>query len=351
VLVHLAALVNALRALVAASPIATTAKLCPILRGARMKQRRLAQRSTMRHLRFSLHLYGDPTASARAVEEAGFDAAHFGEHLLFHAGGTMNGIVALSGAAAVTSRIRLISTITYVPLYRPAILAWLATSLDHLSKGRFEIGVGVGGEYPQAFELAGVALEERGAITDEVLEVVTRLWSEEEVTFEGRFSSFQHVRWSPKPIQKPFPIWVGGRKEPSMRRAARYGTGWLPYMYSPERLASSIATVRRYAEQFDRDPDAIRMGVLLFVTVGPDSATAKTVAAELVGAGYRRDVRHLVDRYLVAGTPDECRSRLRDYYDAGARFVFITLRAQRQEADEMMRLLVSDVLPEFQLGK
>jgi len=301
----------------------------------------------MRHFQFSLHLSADRLASARKIEAAGLEFVHSGEHLLFHHGGSMNAFISLAAAAAVTARVRLVTTITYVPLYQPAILGWLATSLDHISNGRFEMGVGVGGEYPTAFELAGVDVHQRGARTDEALQMLGRLWSEDRVTFKGRFNHFHDVSWSPRPVQRRLPIWIGGRKESAIRRAARFGDGWLPYMYSVERLADSIRAVREDAERFDRDPDSVRMGVLLFVTVYPESGRARRVAAEVVSSGYNQDLRHTVDRYLVAGNPEECRARMRAYYDAGARYAFITLRCPPEDTDEMTDLLIGEVLPEF----
>jgi probable F420-dependent oxidoreductase len=301
----------------------------------------------MRRFDFSLHLHGDRAQNARKFEALGLDSVHSGEHLLFHHGGSMNAMIALAAAAAVTTRIRLVTTITYAPLYPPAILAWLATSLDHISNGRFEMGIGVGGEYPPAFELAGIDVHERGARTDESLAMIRQLWSGEKTTFEGRFNRFHDIRWTPLPVQARLPIWIGGRKEAAMRRAARFGDGWMPYMYSVERMADSVRVVRDEAERLGRDPESIKMGILLFVTVYRDGEKAKRVAAETVSSGYNQDLRHTVDRYLVAGTPDECRARMRGYFDAGARSAFITLRCPAEDTDEMVDLLVSEVLPEF----
>jgi probable F420-dependent oxidoreductase len=301
----------------------------------------------MRRFEFSLHTYGNRLESARKIEAAGIERIHAGEHLIFHHGGSMNALVGLASIAAVTYRVRLTTTITYVPLYQPAILAWLATSLDHVSNGRFEMGVGVGGEFPPAFELAGVDIHTRGARTDEALEMMRRLWSEELVTFEGRFNHFHDIGWSPKPVQERLPIWIGGRKDAAMKRAARFGDGWMPYMYSVDRMADSVQKVRQMAEDFGRDPDEIKMGVLLFVTVYPESERARRTAAEVVSSGYNQDLRHTVDRYLVAGSPEECRARIRAYYDAGARYAFITLRCPPEDTDEMVDLLIAEVLPEF----
>src|ERR1700754_864452 len=118
----------------------------------------------------------DPGAFATLAEDAGFDYLACGEHLSFH-GPTTNAFISLAHAAGVTSRIKLVSAVTLLPLYQPVVAAKLAASLDVVSGGRFTLGVGIGGEYPKEFEAAGVAVESRGARTDEGLEVVRRVLS------------------------------------------------------------------------------------------------------------------------------------------------------------------------------
>ncbi len=133
------------------------------------------------------------------------------------------------------------STIVLVPLYAPALLAKQVTALDLVSGGCFHLGVGVGGEFAPEFEACGVSVKERGARTDEALDVLTRLWTEEEVHFEGRFTRLPGVSLDPQPVRKPHPpIWVAGRREAAMKRCARFGDGWLPYMYTPEMLAETV---------------------------------------------------------------------------------------------------------------
>src|SRR5271167_69561 len=179
------------------------------------------------------------TSSARNAEAMGFDYLTCGEHLMFH-GPIGNSLIALSAAAAVTQKIKLMSTIVLVPLYGAAMLAKMTAVLDVVSGGRYHFGIGVGGEFPREFEAAGVPVRERGPRTNEALEVITRLWTEKKVTFSGRFSNFTEVTLDPPPAQKPHPpIWVAGRQDSAMKRAAKYAQGWLPYMYTPEQLATS----------------------------------------------------------------------------------------------------------------
>src|SRR5882757_3855688 len=149
---------------------------------------------------------------ARWAEAAGFDQVAIGEHLFFH-GPTTNGFVALAAAAGGTERIRLLSALTIAPVYPLAVLAKLVASLDQASAGRFDFGVGVGGEYPPEFVAAGVDVRERGARTNEALAVLPRLLTGEKVTHSGRFTELPGVTLQPSAIQQPGPpVWVGGRK-------------------------------------------------------------------------------------------------------------------------------------------
>ena len=182
---------------------------------------------------------------ARRVEELGFDVLGCGEHVSFYVP-TANTYISLSVAAGATERLRLMSTIVLLPLYPAALAAKLGAALDVASNGRYMFGVGIGGEIPREFEACGVPVNERGPRTDEALEVIRRLWTEERVDFAGRFNTLNEVSIAPAPLQKPTPpIWVAGRRDGAMRRAARYADGWLPYMYTPEMLRESIVLGRK----------------------------------------------------------------------------------------------------------
>ena len=182
---------------------------------------------------------------AKQIEDLGYDFLGCGEHVSFH-GETANGLVSLSVAAGATEHIRLMSAITLVPLYPAALLAKMGAALDVASNGRFTLGVGVGGEFPNEFEACGVPVKQRGSRTDDALEVITRTWTQTDVTYEGRYTTLKNFSLKPLPIQKPHPpIWVSGRTDAAMKRAAKYGDGWLPYMYTPEHLANSIKKIKK----------------------------------------------------------------------------------------------------------
>ncbi|MGH3665840.1 MAG: LLM class flavin-dependent oxidoreductase [Egibacteraceae bacterium] len=286
----------------------------------------------------------DLPAFARHAEVLGFDYLCSGEHLMFH-GPAANAFVALSVAAGATSRVRLVSTVTLVPLYPAVLLAKMTAALDVASAGRFSLGVGVGGEYPDEFAAAGVPVGERGARTDEALEVVDRLLTQERVTFSGTYTSLTDATIAPRPAQSPRPpIWVAGRSPAAVRRAARYGDVWMPYMYTPEQLAQSLVAVDDQARRAGRAGWQGRAAIFAFVAVYPDRAQARRVAVETVSQTYRQDFAPLADRYLIAGSPDDARRRIGEYLDAGADTVLLRLACPEDDAASMAQRLASEVV-------
>ncbi len=292
----------------------------------------------------SLQSGRSPVEVARLAESLGFDYVTCGEHLMFH-GPTTNAFITLSMAAAVTSRVRLASTVTLLPLYPPVLAAKLATSLDVASDGRFTMGVGVGGEFPAEFESVGINVAERGRRTNESLEVIDLLMTTSNATFHGDFTSFESATLSPRPIQQPrIPVWIAGRRDAAIRRAVRFGDGWMPYLYTPEQVSESRGKLDEFSRDVGRGTWAGRTILFAFTTVYSDGQKARRVAAERVGAAYNQDFGKL-GRYLVAGTPQESVARLREYVDAGVEVILFRVMCPPDDAPSMMRLIASEVMP------
>jgi probable F420-dependent oxidoreductase len=281
----------------------------------------------------------DPGAEARRFEELGYDYVTAGEHVAFNVPAA-NSFISLAVAAGATSRIRLLNSIALVPLYPAALLAKLGAALDVASGGRFSLGVGIGGEIPREFEACGVPVSERGARTNEALEVITRLWTEDAVDFAGRFNNFSGVTIAPRPRQVPHPpIWVSGRKEAAMRRAAMYGTGWLPYMYTPEMLAGSLQTITSMTDR------PVEGGLFIWGCVHEDRATAEQMAIGALSKIYAQDFSRLVGRYAFAGAPDQVVERLGAFAEAGARTIVVSFACPAEHVSTSQRLFADEVLP------
>jgi probable F420-dependent oxidoreductase len=298
----------------------------------------------------SMSRIDDIAGFARRHEELGFDYLAVGEHVFFHVP-ISNGFVSLAVAAGATERIKLLTTITLLPLYPAALAAKLGASLDVASGGRFHLGVGVGGEFRKEFEALGVPVEERGARTDEALEVITRLWSEDDVHFEGRFTTLPGVTLDPKPVQRPRPpIWVAGRTDAAMRRTARYGDGWLPYMYTPEMLIESRQKIDALRAEAGRT-DPVRAGLFVFFAVDADGDRAREMAIAQLSRQYDQDFSRLVGKYAIAGDPDDCIARLSQYLDAGARTVVLASACPPAHVAENHRLMAEEVVPALRQRK
>lgn len=284
-------------------------------------------------------------ALAREAEALGYDLLACGEHVFFH-GPTPNAFVALAAAAGATERIRLLSALTILPVYPAVLAAKLIATLDGVSGGRFELGVGVGGEYPAEFAASGVPVGERGSRTDEALTVLGRLLSGEPATFAGQHTVLDGQRLQPPSVQLPRPpVWVGGRREASMRRAGRYGDGWLPYLITPERLASGMDTVRAAAVASGRAAADVRGGVYCWAVTDADGRWARRTVADTVSAIYRQDLRPKAGQYLVGGTPGEVAARLAEYAAAGAETLVYAPACQNADVTRVVRTFADGVLP------
>jgi alkanesulfonate monooxygenase SsuD/methylene tetrahydromethanopterin reductase-like flavin-dependent oxidoreductase (luciferase family) len=246
----------------------------------------------------------------------------------------------------VIQHARLLAAIALAPLYPAALLAKQATMLDVLSDGRFDLGIGIGGEYPAEFEACGVPWRERGARTDETLALLQHLWSGQRTRFQGRWSTVGADTLQPPPVQQNGPpIWIGGRTAPAMRRTARFGDVWMPYLMTPEMLTESIAQVRSFAEETGRNPRAVTTHAHCYIAVSSDGTKARRVVREVVGTMYGQDFTGHRARYLVAGTPDECVDQLAAYLDAGAHGFLFALAVEPDDEIDALKTLGDAVLP------
>jgi probable F420-dependent oxidoreductase len=259
-------------------------------------------------------------------------------------------MVALAWLAARTERVRVGTAILLLPLYPPAVVAKQIADLDQATGGRVTLGVGVGGEYPGEFAACGIPRAERGARTDEAIPLLRRFWTGEPVTHHGQFLEFDDVRIHPSPAQPAgVPIVVAGRQPVAMRRAARLGDGWMPYLYSPRRYADSVATIRETAAADGRDLDGFEWFAFVFLNVDDDGDRARQDAATFLGGTYATgDFAAMIDHVAAAGTTDEVAATLQAFVDAGARHLVFTPMV-RGDARPLLDRLVADVLPRLHL--
>src|SRR6201988_1797440 len=201
---------------------------------------------------FELDVTGpDQVVMARRAEELGYDVIPIPEHFV-----VPNTHVELSGPhyfhstvaqafiAGATQRIRVMSTVTLLPLQHPVILAKALSTADWMSNGRITVTFGVGWD-AEEFKILGVPFHERGRMADEYLAAIVELWTQDSPEFEGKYVSFKDVAFEPKPVQKPhLPIWMGGDSDAALRRTARFASGWWPFLTKPEEIGARIEFIK-----------------------------------------------------------------------------------------------------------
>ena len=301
----------------------------------------------MADLQFGVSIRGTEVDHVTTIEALGFDSVWTGEHMLFH-GPVTDGLITLAACAGMTSRIKIGSAINLLPLRPPVVVAKAVSTLDVISRGRFIFGIGVGGEFPKEFEACGVPYHERGRRANEAIEICRRLWSEEHVTYQGKVFQLDDVTMLPKPVQPGGPpIIVSGRSEAAMRRAARLGDGYMPYLFTPERYAESLQTIYALASEQQRDMSCFTPYHFVFTAVGDTHEVAHRLAVEILSRRYNQPFENLVERYCALGTPQECVERLQRFADAGARHFILSPLCDVEMLRQHLNIYARDILPRF----
>jgi probable F420-dependent oxidoreductase len=201
--------------------------------------------------------------------------------------------------AAVTRRLELVTGVLVLPMRGTALVAKQAAEVDVLSGGRLKLGVGVGVK-PEEFLACERPFAGRGRRTDEQIALLRRLWTEPLVTFDGAFHRVEAGGINPLPVQRPIPVWVGGISDAAMRRVARLGDGWMPNFDPDDFGRGAIETMRKYAREQDRDPDAIGIeATLTIVDRTPDELGRELARWEALGASHVT-VSTLPERWVPA---------------------------------------------------
>ena len=234
----------------------------------------------------------------KAAEHEGFDSVWFGDHLRPNVP-IVESIVAASVAAACSENLRIGFSVMIPALRQPVWWAKQLSSLQVVSKGRVELGVGVGGEVPTEWELAGVPRSERGSRTDTILEALPDL-------LEGRPARLGPP-WDLEvppmlPVAGMPPLWVGGRSEAALKRAVRFQAGWLALWADEERLSASSAVMSEWAATLGKPVPKMAVGVMVHPTRDAEEGRRRT--AEFMEAIYRIPFEKL-SRWVLVGDERE----------------------------------------------
>jgi probable F420-dependent oxidoreductase len=325
--------------------------------------------------------YRETFELARVAEDAGFDTATIGHHH-FMPGNLADPLTFLAAVAARTERLRVGTGIFQLPVHNPVRVAEQVATVDQLSGGRVSLGVGTGW-WPLEYQVQGSSYRERGARMEEALCILRLVWTEESVSFDGRFWSFPELTVHPRPVQRPHPpIWVAGVADAAVERAARLGDAWLcGPVQSLSKARSCLDLYRATCEANGRRPDWI---LRRFAWLGADGREVRDDVLPVYVDGllehWRESVEDPEEQALFArldagadvpaeeiardrllfGDPDDVIGQITRYHDAtgcehvhaafGAGLPAHTTQASLGGFDElaaMIRLFGREVIPAF----
>ncbi len=278
------------------------------------------------------------------VEELGFDSAWAQENVL-GAAPQLGPVETMTYAAACTQRIRLGCVVFVSTLHSPVHLAKSLSTLDQLSGGRLDVGIGTGGK-ARPFAAFGIGPDRYVARFTEGFELMKALWTQPRVTFDGEFWQLKDAAMEPKPAQKPYPpVWFGANGEAALRRAVRLGNGFFGAGSTPTaRFAEQVTIVRSALAEAGRDAASFPIAKRLYIAVDSDGARARERMNAAMERIYGRRVPD-IEAAAVAGNAAECVRQVRAAAAAGAELIlFTTMFDQAEQAERLAADVVSEAL-------
>ncbi len=252
-------------------------------------------------------------AFARAILDSGIDHVFVADHVSFHVGAGMDGLVNAASLTALDPGIKVCVGVYLLALRHPIPVARQLATISETSPGQLIFGVGIGGEDRNEIAMCGIDPRTRGRRTDECLDIVTKLLEGKPIDHRGEFYEFERGWIEPKPDPR-IPIVVGGRSAKAVERAGRYGDGWLGTWISPSRFAS---VVEELAPNYSAEKPSLH-GLQVWVGIDDDKERARTRLARGMEDFYKTPFAAF-EKYSPYGTPEDIANFLRPYVDAGCR--------------------------------
>ena len=276
------------------------------------------------------------------AEALGYDSAWVQEQVLGTIA-TLDPIPLLSYAAAVTQRMKLGTSVMLTGLRNPVLLAKSLATLDQLSQGRLILGVGLGG-YADIYSTFGMSRRARAQRFEEGIELIKKLWTQDKVTFKGRFWQLDDQSINPRPLQKPHPpIWFGTRSVEALKRAVRLGDGWMGAGATPTQdFKEEVELLRHLLEEEGRDPATFALSKRVYVAVDSDKNRATDKLRDWFGRYYRDPDMAL--RVSVIGNEEECAERLGEIAEQDIELLMLN---PLYDFEEQAERLAKDVLPKL----
>lgn len=306
----------------------------------------------------------------RAARQAGFDLIVMGQHYLSAPFQEIQTLPSLARLAAEAGTMRVGATVLLLPLLNPVDVAEQVATMDVICEGRFICGLGLGYR-DEEYEAFGVRRQERVARFQEGLQVVKRLWTEQEVTHRGRFFQLTKARMALKPVQKPHPpIWFAANNDSAVERAARLADAWVINPHAKLAVLEHQMGLYRKALQEAGKPFPAELPMIKELYVAPDRRAAIAECRPFLEAKYQAYAswgqdkalpqedsfdlafEELVRDRFIIGDPEDCRRELRRYADAlGVNCFIFRIQWPGMEQAKVLRtieLLAEHVIPDFE---
>ena len=279
-----------------------------------------------------------------ACEEWGVDSVWLSERLV-SAQTFLEPLTTLAAIAGRTSQVKFGMNATVLPLRDPLVLAKECATIDYLSDGRLLPMFGVGNDAAPEWKALGAETKGRGARSNEMLTLLNRLWTEDHVSFDGKYYHYEDVTIAPKPKQQPLPLWIGGSSEAAIERTARYGNGWLAgAAQGPEQIARVVATIRVRSAELGRPIDEDHYGAGFSFRFGSweEPVVQRSVQAYRACPGASSDPRD----FMAIGDAEAIIDLVTRLREAGiSKFVARPIAESDEEMMQQSRMLVEQVTP------
>ena len=251
---------------------------------------------------------------------------------------------AMAILAGYTESIRFGMNVASIAIRDPLVTAKQCATIDYISGGRLLPAFGLGSKISRDYTATNISTKGRGKKADEALEIVSRLWAEDSVTFQGEHFSYKDAVITPKPANASIPLWIGGSSQIAVKRTARIGTGWLGGIDSPETAGAVVSGVKEALKNTEREIDDDHYGATLLFRFGNQEDRSVLSTTKGITARIGKNAR----RYYVVGNTSEIVERIKEFIDVGCqKFVLLPMASGTKDVMEQTRLCIDEIIPEF----
>jgi len=285
---------------------------------------------------------------AKEAEHLGYDSVWVSDHFISPSGRPhgLDAWTVLSALASITHKIRLGTYVLCNQFRHPSLLARMGATLDNISAGRLELGIGAGyfKDEHVAFGFSWNKHPIRIERLRETLQIIRKLWRENCISFDGKYFQLKNATLEPKPIQRPHPsLWIGGNSETIQRVVAELGDGWIPVLPTPKQLATGVIEIEKKMRTHGRDSRKLRVayGGSGCALIAKDEDAVKELAEPLI----RSMGKPMEELACLIGTPEQCIEKIEQYQEAGAQEIVAGFYDFPSPLG--MRLFAKSVIPHF----